>query len=203
MKQIKFVFFSVLMLLTTNLWAANADDAKTLVKNTTDQVLQALKADSSNVHDLVDEVVLPHFDFIKMSKLVLGKNWRQADKSQKSRFVKAFRELLVRTYANALVEAAKGDVAVDYAAPINAGIKRCPECITLKSTVNQAGKEPLNVDYAMYPNKENQWKIYNISVGGVSLVTNYRTEFANDIKKMGVEDFVAKIEADNLKKKVK
>ena len=203
MRQIKFVFLATLMLFAVNVFAADANDAKNLVKDTTDKVLQALKADPSQVINLVDEIVLPHFDFVKMSQLVLSKHWRAADDGQKVRFVRAFRELLVRTYANALVETAKGNVTVDYDEPVNAGIKRCPECITLKSTVNQVGKEPINVDYAMYVDEEEHWKIYNVYVGGVSLVINYRNEFANDVSKMGIEKFIVKLETSNKEKRDK
>jgi len=185
----------------TTAWAAKANpaDAKSLVENITKQVLQKLKADPSQVYTLVDKVVLPHFDFEKMSQLVLGRNWRKASKDQRSRFVQEFRGLLVRTYANALVEAAKTKVDVTYEDPISAGIKRCPDCIILKTEVKQSGQPPIQADYAMYMDNKGNWKAYNVMVGGVSLVTNYRTEFNKKIKdpKIGIDGLIEEIKNKN------
>jgi len=183
----------------TTAWAAepNPADAKALVENITKQVLQQLKADPSKVYTLVDKVVLPHFDFVKMSKLVLGGNWRKISKSQKNRFVKEFRALLVRTYADALVEAAKTDVKVTYKDPVSAKLKRCPKCIILKTRVKQTGKPAIQADYVMYPNKKGKWKAYNVKMGGVSLVTNYRTEFNNKIKQIGIEGLINELKNKN------
>lgn len=195
------VLMGTLLLSTmTTAWAANSPDpakAKSLVENITKQVLQKLKADPSQVYTLVDKVVLPHFDFVKMSKLVLGRNWKKATKNQKTRFVQAFRGLLVRTYANALVEAAKTDVKVTYEDPVSAKLKRCPKCIILKTKVKQPGKPVIKADYVMYPNKKGQWKAYNVKMGGVSLVTNYRTEFKNKIQSIGLDGLINEIKNKN------
>ena len=80
---------TLLMVVVTQVWASSA--AETLVKETTDKVLQALKADSSQVNTLVEKIVLPHFDFHRMSKLVLGKNWKATTADQQNRFANEFK----------------------------------------------------------------------------------------------------------------
>lgn len=173
-----------------NVWAANAKDAKALIQKTTTQVLEALKADSTQIHALVDKVVLPHFDFRKMSRLVLAKNWRKLSRKQRRRFVKEFRGLLVRTYSTALVQAAGKVSKIDYSVK-----RRGSKKATVKSKVFQQGNPtPIKVDYVMYYNrKKHGWKVYNIKAEGVSLVTNYRAEFSNDIRKLGVQGLIDKI----------
>lgn len=183
----------ILMMTAINVWAANVADAQTLIKNTTDKVLATLKTDSSRVHALVDKVVLPHFDFGRMSRLVLGKHWKSASKDQKKRFRKAFRGLLVRTYSAALVKASKQGVRVRYFRPKNAKIKKCPQCITLKAKVTPRGGKNINVIYAMRPNKKDKWKVYNITIGGVSLVTTYRTDFTKKVNKTGIDKLIEEI----------
>jgi phospholipid transport system substrate-binding protein len=173
-----------------NVWAANANDAKTLIENTTKQVLEALKADPTKTHALVDKVVLAHFDFRKMSRLVLAKNWRKVSRKQKKDFIKEFRGLLIRTYSSALVEAAGKVSKIDYSVK-----KRGSKKAIVKSQVYQQGKAtPIKVDYVMYYHKKKKaWKVYNVKVEGVSLVTNYRAEFSNDINKLGIEGLIEKI----------
>jgi phospholipid transport system substrate-binding protein len=181
---------TLLMVAVTQVWANNA--AETLVKDTTAKVLDALKKDSSQVEVLVEKIVLPNFDFHRMSKLVLGKNWKAITADQQNRFANEFKGLLVRTYAAALVEAAKQVEKIDYTS-----ISQDAKKATVAAKVYQVGKAtPLEVEYAMYY-YQNQWQVYNVKVGGVSLVINYRTEFANDIRTKGIEGLINKIQAQN------
>jgi phospholipid transport system substrate-binding protein len=181
---------TLLMVAVTQVWANSA--AETLVKDTTDKVLQALKTDSSQVDVLVEKIVLPHFDFHRMSKLVLGKNWKSTTSDQQDRFANEFKGLLIRTYAAALVETSKHVNKIDYAS-INQDAKKA----TVEAKVYQVGKAtPLEVEYAMYF-YQGKWQVYNVNVGGVSLVTNYRTEFANDIRTIGIEGLITKIKNQN------
>jgi phospholipid transport system substrate-binding protein len=175
-------------------WASSG--AETLIKSTTNEVLNALKADSSQIYSLVEKIVLPHFDFERMSKLVLAKNWRRITDDQKIRFANEFSGLLVRTYSAALVEAA-GKVRKFEYSTVDKGSN--PPRATVSSKVYQKGKpKPIEVDYDMY-SLRGQWKVYNLKVGGVSLVNNYRTEFAKDINKMGIEGLINKLKNKNRK----
>jgi len=185
-------------------WAdATPEDAQTLVKETTDAMLDALTAEKNTiksnperVYALVDKIVLPHFDFERMSRFVLGQNWAQATPAQQGKFVQEFRRLLVRTYATALVETAGQAVEISYL-PVReeSGADR----VTLQTQVKASGKQPIALDYSMYL-LNGAWKVYNISAGGVSLVTTYRTEFNNDISSGGMDKLIAKIAARNKQK---
>lgn len=197
MKQLftHIVLAGFLMMGSSSAWAS--PEAETLIRDNTNEVLEALKADSSQIHALVNDIVLPNFDFVRMSKLVLGKNWRRATDDQKTRFADEFRGLLVRTYSSALVEAAGKVRNIDYSSKDKK--KKGPPQTMVYTKVYQRGKpKPIEANYDMYYH-DGKWKVYNVTVGGVSLVTNYRTEFANDIKKMGVEGLINKIKNQNTK----
>jgi len=202
MRQLnRLALIALLMVATLNVWAADYSQAKALIEDSINEALETFKADPSQTYKLVDKIVLPLFDFVKMSKLVLGRNWRKATREQKKRFVIEFRALLVRTYTTALVKRAKTDikVSISYEQPVNAGRRSCPDCIILKTNVKLNGKQPVKVDYAMYP-KKGKWKVYNVSVGGVSLVTTYRNEFKNDVRTIGINGLINKIKKQNRKK---
>jgi phospholipid transport system substrate-binding protein len=204
MKQLMLTLALCCGLFVNQAWAdATPEDAQTLVKETTDAMLNALttekntiKSNPERVYALVDKIVLPHFDFERMSRFVLGQNWAQATPAQQSKFVQEFRRLLVRTYATALVETAGQTVDITYL-PVReeSGADR----VTLQTQVKASGKQPIALDYSMYL-LNGEWKVYNISAGGVSLVTTYRTEFNNDISSGGMDKLIAKIAARNKQK---
>ena len=193
---------SMLMVAAHSVWAASAPKAEAVIKQTTNKMLEALEDNPDNVYALVEEIVLPNFDFCKMSRLVLGKKgkkaWKRASKAQKDRFVNAFRELLVRTYSAALVEAAGRLRGIDYSSR-----KRGSKKATVKTKVRQRGGSPIKVDYAMYrPNKKNRrkcslsrgWKVYNVKVAGSSLVATYRNEFKEYLRIGGMNYLIEKLE---------
>ena len=199
MKQIFFKPFVLVCLLTVatlNVWASTTQEAEALIKDTTNKVLDALKADSSRIHSLVNQVVLPNFDFKRMSKLVLGIHWRRITDNQQDRFADEFRGLLVRTYSSALVEAAGKVRTIEYSSKDK---RKNPPQATVSTKVYQLGKStPIKADYEMYYHpKKGKWLVYNITVGGVSLVTNYRNEFSDDMKKIGIERLINKIKNQN------
>jgi len=186
--------------LMQNSWAGDVQQARALIQETTDKMLVALnrekgglKSNPKKVFDLVDEIVLPHFDFESMSKLVLAKNWRTLDETQQERFVKEFRTLLVRTYATALVDVAVDEVEVEYE-PVRA--EADARRLTVKTHVAYGEAVPMDVDYGMLLKKD-EWKVYNVSVGGVSLVTNYRSEFGEKMRTMGADGLTDEIAARN------
>ncbi|MEN9461604.1 MAG: hypothetical protein RIS84_1624 [Pseudomonadota bacterium] len=204
MKQLVLTLALCCGLFVNQAWAdTTPEDAQTLVKETTDAMLDALTAEKNTiksnperVYALVDKIVLPHFDFERMSRFVLGQNWAQATPAQQGKFVQEFRRLLVRTYATALVETAGQAVEISYL-PVReeSGADR----VTLQTQVKASGKQPIALDYSMYL-LNGEWKVYNISAGGVSLVTTYRTEFNNDISSGGMDKLIAKIAARNKQK---
>ncbi|MBE9561694.1 MAG: ABC transporter substrate-binding protein, partial [Proteobacteria bacterium] len=149
---------------------------------------------SNQIQKLVKRLVKPNFNFRRMSSLVLGKHWKAATKAQKTKFSNQFRDLLVRTYSTALVEVAKkvNKSDIKYSSK-PAGKNRC----RVSSNIKNASTS-VKVDYAMQF-KKGKWKIYNVIVGGVSLVTTYKSEFSNTIKKSGMDGLIKKITDKNNK----
>jgi phospholipid transport system substrate-binding protein len=123
-----------------------------------------------------------------MSIWVLGKNWRKADGAQQKQFTNEFRTLLVRTYAKALLEYT--DQKMRYL-PLHAaeGAKR----VTVKTEIEQAGGPSIPLHYSIYLNKEGAWKVYDIKVDGVSLVSNYRSSFATEVRNGGIPKLLEKL----------
>jgi len=178
--------------------AAQAPDV--LVKNTTEEMLAALDEQSKELHenpsliyDLVSEIVLPHFDFIRMSRSVLAQNWKKASREQKLSFVRAFRTLMVRTYAVALLEYTDQEIHV---LPVK--MKPGDKNVTVRMEVLQKGKPPVMISYRLRLKKKG-WKVYDITVDGISLIANYRTSFATEIKQQGLDALIARLEKHNQK----
>lgn len=203
MRQIIAALSGLLLLLTASapLRAEGPEEAQQLVKETADKVLVRLKSDQERlkanpdlIYPLVEDLVLPHFDFERMSQWVLGKNWRQASEEQRSRFTVEFRNLLVRTYAKALLEYT--DQAITYL-PVQPGSD--PDRVTVRTEISQKGSsQAIPINYGMY-RREGEWKVYDISVEGVSLVTNYRSSFATEIRQGGIDRLIARLETMNKK----
>ena len=176
--------------------------AQQLVMDTTSKVLERLRAEHDNlqadngrIYPLVEELILPHFDFQKMSIWVLGKNWRKATPAQQKVFTREFQTLLVRTYATALLQYT--DQQIDYL-PFHAaeGDRR----VVVKTEIVQQGGHNIPLNYSMYQNNEGQWKVYDITVDGVSLVTNYRSTFATEINQGGIEKLLTNLISKNQQK---
>jgi phospholipid transport system substrate-binding protein len=183
-------FIAMLLVAAQSVWAAaDVNDAEALIKDTTDQMLAALKDNPSNVYDLVENIILPKFNFQTMSKLVLRSDWRTATRQQKIDFIKAFRELLVRTYSTALVDAAGKVSRIDYSSQKTSSKKAM--VYTKVYRTDQA--TPIKADYAMYY-KDDKWQVYNVTVGGVSLVTTYRNEFAGYLRAGGMDYLIQMVQ---------
>ncbi len=191
-KHLFFLFFMLFAWQGMSAQAATPNDAKKLIQETIDKVLVAIKADPDNAATVAKEYVLPHFDFIAMSRLVLGKNWKTATDEQKKSFVLAFRDLLIRTYSNTLVEAVKSDVNVEYL-PIRA--KDDDKMIKLQTEVKY-NNQTIKTDYSLRA-KGDTWKVWDVSVGGVSLVTNYRAEFQTIHKEKGMDGLIDTVNEKN------
>lgn len=189
------VAVSALMVATISSAAVGEEPpAQALVRDTTDQVLAVLKerkadieANPAHVYDLVDEYVLPHFDFYRMSRRALGKYWRQATPEQRERFVEQFKTLLVRTYAIAL--ARYSDERVEYLTPRE---RANGSEISVRTQVILSGGPPIPINYEMYL-KDNQWKVFDVAIDGVSLVINYRSTFASQVRQNGVEGLIERL----------
>lgn len=193
--------FILLLLLAVVLPAAAQNGSPdALIKNTVDEVVTILKQDNGiregnqeKVLNLVREKILPHFNFTRMTQLAMGKNWSQADQEQKKSLVKEFRTLLVRTYSNSLTTYRDEVIKVS---PANVGPQDTRT--TVRTLVIQgSGKQPVPIDYAM-EKSENTWKVYDVIVSGVSLVTNYRGTFNSQIRNGGVNGLIAALAEKNV-----
>jgi phospholipid transport system substrate-binding protein len=161
------------------------------VKTVTEEVIAVIKQDKEiqagdrkKTIALVEEKVLPHFNFSRMTALAMGFNWRKATPEQRAALVEEFRTLLVRTYSTAL-SAYRNQV-------IDTKPLRAPPAgteVVVRSEVKQSGTEPVTIDYSM-EKTPNGWKVYDIAVGGVSLVTTYRETFAAEVRASGVDGLI-------------
>ena len=169
-----------------------------LVKTVTMEVVELITKDReiqagnrAKLIQLIDAKVLPHFNFGAMTALALGQSWNKASPEQKKRLTEEFRTLLVRTYASAL--AAYSEQKFDFR-PLRA--KPTDTDVTVQVRVLQAGAQPVPIDYSMEKTASG-WKVYDVMVGGVSLVANYRTEFNNVVRDSGIDGLVKNLNAKN------
>jgi len=173
-----------------------------LVRSTTDVILAEIKKnrevytrDYAKLYKMADEKVLPHFDFQRMSQWVLGRSWRDATPEQRDRFVAAFRNLLVRTYSTALLN--YKDQEIVYLPATRAAAS---DEALVKTAVKQSGGQPdIPIHYSFYKNKDGAWKVYDVTIEGVSLVTNYRSVYSTKIRDKGIDALIKEINDGNKK----
>jgi phospholipid transport system substrate-binding protein len=168
-----------------------------LVKSVTLEVVELIlkeKGGRAKVVSVIEEKVLPHFNFTAMTALAMGQNWAKSTPEQKKRLTEEFRTLLVRTYASAL--AAYSEQKFDFR-PLRA--KPTDTDVTVNVRVLQPGGQPVTIDYSM-EKTANGWKVYDVMVGGVSLVANYRTEFSNVVRASGIDGLIKDLQAKNKSK---
>lgn len=166
-----------------------------LIKSTSEKVLSTLeqnrekyKEQPDEINQLVNDIILPHLDFRAMSKLALGKNWRSATEDQQNRFVDAFKNMLIRTYSKSLTEYAGQEIIfLPYRPPAEG--KRT---VTVQTQIKQNNGPVIPIDYSLRI-KDDIWKVYDIKIDGISLVTNYRNTFAADINQLGMEGLIKKL----------
>ena len=167
-----------------------------LVKSTVDEVLAMCRQtkDQNALVELAEKKVLANFDFRQMTRLAVGRSWPQASPAQQEALERAFRTLLVRTYTTALAQ-----IAGDYTVEVKPTLFKPGDPETLvKTLVREAGRKPLMMDYRMISTPEG-WKVYDVLVEKLSLVTNYRSSFQSEIYRSGIDGLIKVIEAKNQK----
>jgi len=169
-----------------------------LVKNVTEEVLTILRKDkgiqSGNRQKavaLIETKVAPHFDFTRMTSLAVGRAWRQADAEQRKALTEEFRTLLVRTYANSLTAYRDQTVTFKPAGQAAQGGE-----VTVHSQINKPGNQPIALDYALVKS-EDGWKVFDVTIASVSLVTNYRGTFASEVDKGGLDGLLKALKEKN------
>ena len=178
--------------------AAAQETPDALVKRTTDEILTIIKTDKdvasgnqTKVVELAEQKVLPHFDFERMTRLAVGRNWAQATDAQKQALIKEFRTLLVRTYSTSLSQYRNQTIDVK-PTKVAAGDKDA----VVKTAVIQQGGPQIPIDYAM-EKMDSGWKVYDVVIDGASLVTTYRGTFNDQIQKGGVDGLVKTLQDRN------
>jgi phospholipid transport system substrate-binding protein len=198
MKTMRNLASALALLLLSAAASAQPVAPDVLVKTVTLEVVELIvkdkeirAGDRSKLIGVIEAKVLPHFSFVSMTSLAVGQGWRKASAEQKSRLAEEFKTLLVRTYASAL--AAYSDQKLDFR-PLRA--KPTDTDVTVQVRVLQTGAQPVPIDYSMEKTAAG-WKVYDVMVGGVSLVANYRTEFANVVRSSGIDGLIASLAAKN------
>jgi phospholipid transport system substrate-binding protein len=179
--------------------AANVVFAQTapdvLVKSTVDEVLGVIKTgkDRRVLSEVVETKVLPHFDFKAMTRMAVGRHWRDASAPQQTSLENAFRSLLVTTYTQALSQSATPEQMVEVR---QLTVKPADDDVTVKTMVKDASRKPLAIDYRL-AKAANGWKVYDVVVESLSLVTNYRDSFNQEITRSGIDGLIKSLEAKN------
>lgn len=188
----------LLLALLITLPAHALQNPQQLVKETSETMLAKLDAQREEVekspallNQLAEEVVSPHFDFYRIAQLTLGKHWNKASKEQKAQFSEEFHLLLLRTYSKALLNLKSIEIVYPPVRP-----SERPDRVTIPTLISKEGGQPVEIGYRLYQ-KDNGWKVYDVVIDGVSLVSNYRRSFSTQIRKDGLEPLIAALKERN------
>ena len=151
------------------------------------------KADLPAFYKVVDDIIVPHFDVPYIGKLVLARNWKAADENQRTRFQVAFKNMLIRAYSNALLD--NYDTVDVQWQPLR--MTADTQDVTVNSTLNRKAGAPIHIGFLMHP-VDSDWKIYDITIENVSLISNFRAQFAAEIKKTSLDDVIKRMESGDL-----
>jgi phospholipid transport system substrate-binding protein len=175
--------------------AAPADSPDGLVKALAEEVLSVIRTtkDKALLRKAAEQKVLPHFDFRAMTQLAVGQHWRQATPEQQKALEDAFRALLINTYTASLNVASTGKESVDVK-PVE--LKPGDTDVIVRSVVRTGTRQPIPVDYRMTKGAGG-WKVYDVVVENLSLVTNYRSSFASEIGRSGIDGLVKALQTKN------
>ncbi len=178
-------------LLTLPTWAVEISP-DVLVNNTAQEVLAIVRQDKdiragniAKILDLVEAKILPHFDFTRMTRLAMGKNWSKAAPEQQQQLVNEFRTLLIRTYSNAFTTYRDHTIEVE---PLKDKTNDSDATVKTK-VIRGQGQQPVPIDYSMGKASDG-WKVYDVTVAGISLVTTYRSTFNTQVQAGGVEKLI-------------
>jgi phospholipid transport system substrate-binding protein len=184
---------TLLLLPTQAVRAADTPDA--LVKSTTEDVLAVIKktTDRKTLRQLAEQKVLPNFDFKEMTRLAVGRSWRDATPEQQKRLEAGFRSLIVNTYTSALSRTAASERKVEVQ-PLQPGAH--DKEVTVHTLVKGGGAQPLAIDYRM-ENSPQGWKVFDVVVENVSLVTTYRGSFSEEVQRGGIDGLIKTLDEKN------
>jgi phospholipid transport system substrate-binding protein len=184
--------------LLSPLTLAAIEDPQQLVRITGDRVLAEVSARKSEleanpqlIYPLVESTVLPHFDFRQMSQSALGRFWRDASEEQRERLVEEFRELLVRTYASALL--GYSGQQIEY---LPMQYQEDATRVMVPTRIASSGAPPIPINYRL-KREDSTWLVYDVVIDGVSLITNYRSQFTAEVRRGGIEGLISSLAQKN------
>ncbi len=190
--------FSLLLALFAPAAFGQATAPDVLVKGITEDVIQIIRKDKEiragdpkRIAGVVETKILPHFDFARMTQIAMAVNWRRATPEQKKALTEEFKTLLVRTYSNALT--AYRDQVIDFK-PLRARPDDVE--VTVRSEIKQKGAQSVALDYDMEKTPAG-WKVFDVKVGGVSLITTYREDFSGQVRESGIDGLIKVLAAKN------
>ncbi len=194
----KSVVAFVISILIATIVMANDMAPDALIKSVSGEVLEIIRADkdiqsgnTKKAADLVERKIAPNFDFLHMTRLALGRDWRQASTEQQKALANEFQILLVRTYSRALTEYKNQTIDIK---PLV--LKVGETDVKVRSEIKQPGAKSIQLDYYLQKDTTG-WKIYDIEVAGISLVTNYRESFASEVRNSGIDGLLKSLQAKN------
>ncbi len=195
MKNILNIVFALFLPLSMQV-SATEQSPEAMVKQITDDVLDAIKKDKDlqagnkqKALALAEEKVLPHLDFQEMTRLAAGRIWNTASVEQREKLVKAFRAMLVRTYANSL-DVYRGQTMTVIGAKVPPGATDA----TVRNSYASPGQRATPVDYLMKKSADG-WKVYDIVIDGISLLLTYRSQFDGAVRSSGIDGLIKQLEA--------
>jgi len=199
-KQMRLVIavIHVLVMLVFTTPASSGQPPQELVRDTSTQMLVMIREEAlpvkdnpARLHEMVAEIVLPHFDFELMGRWILGKYWRSANPQQREEFTKEFRALLVRSYGSALVDYVDAEIVY-----LPFRMKENETRVKVHTELSRANENPVKITYSLH-STAGGWKIYDVAIEGVSLVTNYRSTFMTKVRKDGLDKLIVLLAARN------
>ena len=193
------IWAGALLLLAGPMASANADDSATkLVERTAEDMLRTLEAKRAQIdanpqliYQLVGSKLAPHFDFEMITRSAVGKDWNKASPAQQKELVAAFREVLVRTYAKSLLKYTGEEVVYQSSKP---GTR--DGTVIVPTQVRAPGAPAIPIDYRMHK-LSGSWKVYDVVIDNVSLISNYRGQFRGTIGRNGIDGLIAELKAKN------
>ncbi len=200
MKKLFYVFIAILL---SGLVWANAEDRtpEQIIEQTSTEVLRIVNGEADRiknepgyVNDLIDELIIPIVDLQSMGKLILGKHWKRASEEQRMQFIEEFKSMLIRTYAKSIADYGHAKISI---LPIKA--KEQGKYYTVNTELDLGEGVPLQVSYVFRKNSE-VWKVFDLSVDGLSLVKNFRTSFSQEINETSLDSLIERLANTNAKK---
>ena len=169
------------------------EETSTTVLNTINEDNDELREDPALINDLINDTVIPIIDLGSMGKLILGKYWKKASEQQRASFISEFKDMLIRTYAKSLVDYGHAKITV-----LPNRDKEQGKYYTVQSELDiGSGKAPLQVAYIFRKNKQEEWKVFDLAVDGLSLVKNFRTSFGQEIKETSLDALISRLANTN------